>query len=367
MTRAERQVVLSAVVDQPKTEKNFRNAAGWLDWTRNLFGLGGAVQDWPETLTLGETQIGIRFHASVEDFDVALSAQQSGEPESGGAHDIAGPLAAELERNCRPLAFTAAKPHTLSPAYLAEYTHCPRRYFYAHICRLPILEARGGNVATPVERPDSLAPQQLGVVFHRFLELLRPPVECEQALAQAMAETLPPPLWNEAGSRLRRWATDYAGSALHGEICRLAEDRREWPFQYRLLDAAHELPAVWLSGQIDRLLFYPDGTLGIVDYKTDWLERPQLQEKAARYRLQIASYALAAEAIWGRPIRDARLYFARLAETLPLDVAPAALELARRELQSMAEFIRGHGQEADYRCNLSHCEVCPFGKICLRE
>ena len=367
MTRAERQVVLSAVVDQPKTEKNFRNAAGWLDWTRNLFGLGGAVQDWPETLTLGETQIGIRFHAAVEDFDVALSAQQSGEPESGGAHDIAGPLAAELERNCRPLAFTAAKPHTLSPAYLAEYSHCPRRYFYAHICRLPLLEARGGNVATAVERPDSLAPQQLGVVFHRFLELLRPPVECEQALAQAMAETLPPPLWNEAGSRLRRWATDYAGSALHGEICRLAEDRREWPFQYRLLDAAHELPAVWLSGQIDRLLFYPDGTLGIVDYKTDWLERPQLQEKAARYRLQIASYALAAEAIWGRPIRDARLYFARLAETLPIDLAPAALELARRELQSMAEFIRGHGQEADYRCNLSHCEVCPFGKICLRE
>ena len=105
----------------------------------------------------------------------------------------------------------------------------------------------------------------------------------------------------------------------------------------------------------------------IVDYKTDWLERSQLQEKAAHYRLQIASYALAAEAIWGRPIRDARLYFARLAETLPLDVAPAALELARRELQSMAEFIRSHGQEADYRCNLSHCEVCPFGKICLRE
>ena len=367
MTRAERQVVLSAVVDQPKTEKDFRNAAGWLDWTRNLFGLGGAVKDWPETLTLGKTQIGIRFHAAVEAVAAAPAAEQSGEPGPGSASGSGGALAAELERNSRPLAFATVKPQTLSPAYLAEYTNCPRRYFYAHICRVPVLDSGGKTAARAAERSDSLTHQQLGVVFHRFLELLRPPIECEEALARALAEILPQPIWTEAGSRLRRWATDYAGSALYGEICRLEEERREWPFQYRLLDASGDLPVVWLSGQVDRLLFYPDGTIGIVDYKTDWLERSQLQEKAAHYRLQIAGYALAAEAIWGRPVRDARLYFARLAETLPLDVTPAALELARRDLQAMAEFIRGHGQESDYRCNLEHCPFCPFAQTCLQE
>ena len=174
-------------------------------------------------------------------------------------------------------------------------------------------------------------------------------------------------MWEQASRQVRRWATDYAGSALYGEICLLGRDRREWPFHYRLLAATGDLPTVWLSGQVDRLLFYPDGALGIVDYKTDWVERPKLNEKAAHYRLQLASYALAAEAVWRRPVRDARVYFARLAEAVNIDVTPSALELARGELQAMAEFIRGHGEETDYRCNLENCPACPFSPTCLQE
>ena len=124
---------------------------------------------------------------------------------------------------------------------------------------------------------------------------------------------------------------------------------------------------VWLSGQIDRLLFYPDGTLGILDYKTDWLEREQLQQKAAHYRLQIAGYALAAETIWGRQVRDARLYFARQGEIVPIAVDRQSLDQARTELQTMAEFIRSHQQEADYVCRTEQCGFCPFQAICLQE
>lgn len=44
MTRAE-DIILSAVANQPKTEKNLRNAAGWLDWARKLFELEGSPQE----------------------------------------------------------------------------------------------------------------------------------------------------------------------------------------------------------------------------------------------------------------------------------------------------------------------------------
>ena len=127
------------------------------------------------------------------------------------------------------------------------------------------------------------------------------------------------------------------------------------------------MPVVWLSGQIDRLLLYPDGTLGILDYKTDWVKSGQLQEKAAHYRLQIAGYALAAEVIMKRPVRDARLYFARLGEIVSVAVDRQSLDSARSELQTMAEFIRSHKREADYACRTEQCGTCPFQAACLQE
>jgi ATP-dependent exoDNAse (exonuclease V) beta subunit len=258
----------------------------------------------------------------------------------------------------------------LSPAYLAEYASCPRRYFYAHICRLPGMQIRrGAENGEPVtaEHPANLAPQQLGIVFHRFLELMSPAVDCEEALEQALTEIIPPAFREEARPPLSRWVANYVRSELYADVCSVGEDRREWPFQYRLLAAEAQLPVVWLSGQIDRLLFYPDGTLGILDYKTDWVKPGQLQEKAAHYRLQIAGYVLAAEAIMNRPVRDARLYFARLGEIVLVAVDRQSLDSARSELQTMAAFIRSHQQEADYVCRTEQCETCPFQAVCLQE
>jgi len=363
MTRAERRVVLSAVVDQPKTEKNFRNSAGWLDWTRNLFGLSGPIEEWPDSLTLGDTQIRI-CRSDPADFSLPMQAENRWSELGNGVNRV---LPVEIERNISPITLLESKPQTLSPAYLTEYVSCPRRYFYGHICRLPGLPVAHSSGNSTAKRQSGLQPQQLGIVFHRFLELMNPLVDNSDALEQALTEILPPTLVGEARAPLLHWVNNYASSKLYAEVCAVNEDRREWPFQYRLLDAAAGQPVVWLSGQIDRLLFYSDGTLGILDYKTDWLERDQLQQKAAHYRLQIAGYALAAETIWGRQVRDARLYFARQGEIVPIAVDRQSLDQARTELQTMAEFIRSHQQEADYVCRTEQCGLCPFQAICLQE
>ena len=166
---------------------------------------------------------------------------------------------------------------------------------------------------------------------------------------------------------MQEWAERYADSVLYAELCTVPEDRREWAFQYRLLLQQGLRPTVWLSGQIDRVLFYPDGTLGILDYKTDHMDEDSAQKKIARYRLQLSGYALAARAMFGRNVRDARLYFVRTGETAAVDVGSAALAAAEQELQAVAEFIRCHSEETDYACNRSHCPYCPFQAICLKE
>ena len=187
------------------------------------------------------------------------------------------------------------------------------------------------------------------------------------ALAQALRETLSPELRETAAELMTDWASRYASSDLYAEILSIRADRREWPFHYRLLGPAGALPAVWLSGQADRVVFYPDGTLGVIDYKTDHVTAENMQQKTAHYRLQLAGYALAARAVFGLPVRDVRLYFVRTARTMPIDAGEEALARAERELQEIAGFIRSHSDEPDYVCRTSHCPVCPFQPVCVQD
>jgi ATP-dependent exoDNAse (exonuclease V) beta subunit len=186
-------------------------------------------------------------------------------------------------------------------------------------------------------------------------------------MEQALQEKFAPALWDKAIETLGPWARKYAASSLCREIGTVAAERRELSFQYQVLSAEQQFPAVRLSGQVDRVLFYSDGTLGIVDYKTDWFEPGSLQKKAARYQLQITGYALAMGAIFGRSPRDARLYFARTGETMAVDVTSRSLNQAKCQLQDMARFVRSHDQESDYSCRIVQCPECRYQGVCLHE
>ena len=365
MTRAEQRIILSGVVKAAKTEKTLRNASGWLDWAKHLFGLTGSPQDWPSNTCLGETCLHVVLdeETALDSTTLVVTPPQIG--------DGSAELPAAAQRRISAIPVRETRPMILSPSYLTEFFDCPRRYYYSQICRLPAPPDAG---EAPIVRPtggtggDGLAisPQDLGTAFHRFMELLPAPQEWRMALTQALRETLSPELQETAAELMTEWASRYAASELFAESASIRTDRREWSFHYRLMEAAGVLPAVWLSGQADRVLFYSDGTLGVIDYKTDQVSATSMQQKTAHYRLQLAGYALAARAVFGLPVRDVRLYFVRTAQTMPIDAGADALATAERELQEIAGFIRSHPDESDYVCRTSHCPVCPFQPVCMQ-
>ena len=366
MTRAEQRIILSGVVKPAKTEKTLRNASGWLDWAKHLFGLTGSPRDWPANTCLGETCLHVFLdkETAVDATMTATILPQTGENEA----EL--PIAAQRRISAIPL--REARPMILSPSYLTEFFDCPRRYFYSQLCRLPA-PPDSGPVA--MARPAigtggtglAISPQDLGTAFHRFMELLPAPQEWRMALTQALQETLAPELRETAAELMTEWASRYAASDLYAESASVRMDRREWSFHYRLLGEVGTLPAVWLSGQADRVVFYPEGTLGVIDYKTDQVTAENMQQKTAHYRLQLAGYALAARAVFGLSVRDVRLYFVRTARTMPIDAGDEALASAERELQEIAGFIRSHPDESDYVCRTSHCPACPFQPVCLQK
>jgi ATP-dependent exoDNAse (exonuclease V) beta subunit len=64
-----------------------------------------------------------------------------------------------------------------------------------------------------------------------------------------------------------------------------------------------------IEGTIDLLKEYADGTLGVVDYKTDQLSRTAVPARAAYYALQGGAYALAVERATSRTVSSLEFVF----------------------------------------------------------
>lgn len=77
---------------------------------------------------------------------------------------------------------------------------------------------------------------------------------------------------------------------------------------------------VLVQGQIDALWPRPDGTLVILDFKSDKVaSATEITERAAHYRPQILLYREAATRLWRAKRVECLLYFLRLGETVVVD------------------------------------------------
>ena len=93
-----------------------------------------------------------------------------------------------------------------------------------------------------------------------------------------------------------------------------SEVRRE--FRFLLLcdaadytDGAAPEDEILLQGVVDCCFREADGSLTVVDYKTDRVAASEVPERAARYRGQLAAYARALERIFVCPVRRCVLWF----------------------------------------------------------
>jgi ATP-dependent helicase/nuclease subunit A len=117
-------------------------------------------------------------------------------------------------------------------------------------------------------------------------------------------------------------------SGLTADVVRLAAVGRHWRELYVAAPVDDDPDAPVIEGYID-LAVLDDGPEGpglvIVDYKTDAVaDADALAAKAARYRLQGATYALAAERSTGLPVRRVVLCFLATDGTTEVDVTDLA-------------------------------------------
>lgn len=101
--------------------------------------------------------------------------------------------------------------------------------------------------------------------------------------------------------------------------------------------AAEISEGVEIEGYIDLVVRNDDGTVTIVDYKTDQVQGADLEKRATGYEPQLAGYALVLEKL-GMPVRDAVLVFASgAADGAAFEYPVPDLESAKNAAASKAQ------------------------------
>ena len=130
----------------------------------------------------------------------------------------------------------------------------------------------------------------------------------------------------------------FAGSSLFDDMKNSAALHRELRFNVRLPAelftedegrlTAYNGRGVLIQGVIDCIIEYPDGEIGLFDYKTDRLTREELSNKTLaektlteKHKTQLSYYALAAERIFGKYPKNVGIYSLHLGDTVMVDTA----------------------------------------------
>jgi ATP-dependent exoDNAse (exonuclease V) beta subunit len=212
----------------------------------------------------------------------------------------------------------------LSYSSLQDYARCGYRFYLTRVLNLPRIAPPPPDAEQPPGEPPALEGRVRGALVHLLLERLdfaRPePPAAEQVLSLATANGIELQLEHVEGVRAQVAA--FAASPLCERLARAGGVRREAGFAFELSPGGGG-PLV--TGFVDVLARERDGTVLIVDYKTDRLAEDEdptaLVERA--YTTQRKVYALAALRADAPAVEVAYCLLERPGQTVAATFTPA--------------------------------------------
>ncbi len=210
-------------------------------------------------------------------------------------------------------------PHAVSVALSAKVTatQLKGREADAEIANGAPVTARFRSLRQPrfIEGKAPLTAAERGTATHtlmQFLELSAQPRSVKEQLTSLVERHIL--------TRTQADAVDitsvqrFLESPLFARMAAAKTVKREYIFSL-LVDArtfeptAAEDDSVLLQGVVDCFFENEDGSLTVVDFKTDRVRKGEEAARAETYRAQISAYALALERILEKPVRERVLYF----------------------------------------------------------
>ncbi len=191
--------------------------------------------------------------------------------------------------------------------------------YYPHIFSIPTLSAKDADMISATDRGtithfvllhmDMKKTESLGEVEAEIRRMEREgllsPAQCATVDADALHK--------------------FFQSALGKRLKNAKEVRREFNF-YTQADAAEFYPnlkdkteKILLQGTMDCFFREADGSLVLLDYKTDRVDEEKINDRAQKYKIQLKYYKEGLEAITGERVREAYICFLHCGRNISLD------------------------------------------------
>ncbi|HHU50857.1 MAG TPA: UvrD-helicase domain-containing protein [Firmicutes bacterium] len=369
LTRAEDYLLFSGCFTKNQVAADFDQAGSWLEWIYqaipDLACLTRGVDSW---LNWGGHRLKITWGASYVQDELPLPRALTREEEETVEAAVSVDGTEELVQAEEEIAATALwqgwtrnslLPQRIALSPLLTFMQCPRRFYWEH--RLgtngdyAIVGAEQIGVAD-VGKPAGII---LGEAFHRLVAATDEARAFSRQEVEGYFSGLAAPEREKARGRLETMYANYLQSPFSPSPG--VRILNEYPFLLHL-------EGVVIKGTIDRLLFYPDGRITVVDFKTN-RQVPQgflLHE----YESQISVYAMAVQEIFGKTPSGAFIYFVRPNQIISTSLAPEDLSAVKSEILEIVDFIGSHDQPGAYlrapeaQKQAGACETCPFIPWC---
>lgn len=297
MTRAERHLVLVGYTGLEKPGKGMGEGSRPLDWIRARFSLDRESRPGLDELEQFDDVAGapVRLQVCTDPDKILAQAE-----ESEAVHELAEapePVSAAIREMPAPAVYV---PSLISPTGLDMFNACPRRYFFDRVLKIEgLLDVK--MASRPAVEGGSLNAMDMGSLVHYLLEHdLEIAFDGSVTPAQMDAAAAPNILTEADHTR----ASDLLASFARAPVARTLlaahkEGRLQKEFSFSTL-----IGQTIVQGTIDALCPHAEGGTLVVDYKTGRIaEGKTLEEAAATYRYQMASYALAAARLNPVPVR----------------------------------------------------------------
>ena len=314
MTRAEEHLILSYSVTKGKPQN-------WAGLIENRFNIS---QLMPSPQALHEQRVGFSVSIRVADFDPPPLARSPGPAPQSEVEIIAKPVIEDQHET------------TVAVTSLAVFGACPRKYYIQRSLgwntgRFRRFEPDENSADDGEDSPDDeadLPASRIGSAVHEILAGQTPTDDSPEA---------------------RELADIFLNSDVGRRAAASPKSAREWAFIV-------EIDGTILRGTID-LWFEDNGSIHLVDYKTDEVSAVDAAARAREYAPQLALYAIALERALGLRPKVASLHFLRPNTVVEVPLDDEAIDSAR----ALIAGLRKSQNELSFPLNEGgHCRSCQF-------
>lgn len=251
-------------------------------------------------------------------------------------------------------ATAACAPCQFSVSALMCFSHCPRWYLYEYVCRL-------GRIPRDTARAFGSELQLNAAVRGQIVHSACERCGRETDLAQARALVLEELRFRGVRRGRAEAVADELMPMIDTFLLRYPGLAREGDKEVGFL---MDLGGPVVSGVMDRVDVQADGSVLVVDLKTNRVRGQAVDEAMARYGVQLDAYAVAAGRVHGTDCVTARLHFLYPDEVRERSYGPDELREAAEKLKELAVRAARHDLRNTPIQRIAECDRCYFAPLC---